>query len=209
MATFAGSFSFPVQFDNLSVDDVVGSVLSGDEFMYEQVLTAAKRLVAAGVGAVGTSCGYFSVYQQRLSADLNVPVFASALSQLPTILSLADPAHKIAILWAAENQLVRDALAGAGVDPDDARLVHIDMSGPGHFRDSILAGEIPVDISALEAQVVEACARVLAADADIRSFVFECGDLSACSEVVRTQLNTPVFDYVTLFEHAARVVGIR
>lgn len=202
MATHPDSFEPPVLFETLRADDLVGRVLAGDESLYDQVLLRARRLAGRGAALVGTSCGYFSVYQRRLAADLPVPVATSPLLQIPAVLPTLGPQGRLAVIWAATNELVAPALAGAGVDPDDTRLVHAGMAGPGPFRDAVLDGRSPLDLPAVTEQVLATCRRLRHEHPGVAAILLECGDLSACTTAIRRETSLPVYDYLTLFEHA-------
>lgn len=202
MVTHPGSFDHPVLFETLHADDLVLRVLAGDERLYDEVLRLGRRLVERGAAVVGTSCGYFSVYQHRLADDLGVPVATSPLLQIPDALGALRPGARLAVVWAAVNELVGPALVGAGVDPDDTRLVHVGMDGPGPFRDAVLTGRSPLDLPALREQVLATCAQLRRDHPEVGAILLECGDLSACTADVRRASDLPVHDYLTLFARA-------
>lgn len=202
MVTHPDSFDFPVRYETLHASGLVEQILAGDERLYDQIRALATRLIEHGVCAVATSCGYFSVYQQRLAADLPVPVFTSPLLQIPTVLATLPTDRRLGVVWAAASDLVPSALDGAAVSAADRdRLVHIGMDGPGMFRDAILVGARPLDSPALAAQLVRAN-QDLAAAGDVGAILLECGDVSACTAAVRSSVQLPVYDYLTYLRWA-------
>jgi hypothetical protein len=209
MATDAASFNFPIEFDHISASDVVGSVLRGDSSLYAEVLRSARKLCDAGAVAVGTSCGYFSVFQGRLAADLPVPVYASALAQVTHALELAASDSVIPVVWAAVNALVPQAVGAATPLANDPRLLHVDMGGPGHFRDAILSNATKLDVNLLTEQVLSELSDATEGLPPIAAIVLECGDICVSADAVRDRFGCPVYDYVTYFEHAAAAVGIK
>lgn len=202
MVTHPDSFAFPVVYEMLHEPHLIERVLAGDENLYDEILAAGRRLVDGGVGAVGTSCGYFSVYQARLAADLAVPVFTSPLLQISCVLATLRSQEQLGVIWASTNALTGPALSGAGVEPDSDRLVHAGMDGPGPFRDAILTGNAPLDSGALELQVIDTCRRMLAKHAEVGAILLECGDVSAYAAAVRIATGLPVYDYLTLLNWA-------
>lgn len=203
MVTHPESFPFPVTYATLSGKDLVGRVLSGDETLYREVRRAALDLVQDGVCWLGTSCGYFSAYQRRLADELPVPVFTSPLIQIPQVLASMPSSRRLAVVWAGRNEAMVPALNGAGVDPADPRLIHVDLDRPGMFRDAILTGTVPLDSVALRDQIATTCRDLVATHSDIGGVVLECGELSAYAEAARSASGVPVWDYRALFTWAA------
>src|SRR5699024_86360 len=77
------SWDFATRSNPVHHPDLTRLALGADESLYPAVLAAAQELVGQGATSVLTTCGYFTPYQDRLSAELPVPVVTSSLMLLP------------------------------------------------------------------------------------------------------------------------------
>ena len=83
----AMSYEFPVRYKvmkGLPADwwcDEIGP----DETRCQMFIQAAKELEAEGCKAITSGCGFFAIYQKRVAAEVNIPVFLSPLLMVPML----------------------------------------------------------------------------------------------------------------------------
>lgn len=187
--------------------DLVRLALSADEELYPAVLAAARSLVDEGATSVLTTCGYWTPFQDRLAADLPVPVTTSSLMLLPWLGRTTS--GTILVVAAAASGVDARCLTAAGLR-DLERVEVVGMSQPGPFRDQVLERGTLDDPEAIRAQIVGAVGEALAAHPDVTSICLECGDMTLVSDALRESFGLPVVDYVSagLLLHAtATAVG--
>lgn len=73
-----------------------------DPDVLDPFLDAARGLEREGVEAMTTSCGFLAAYQPELAAAVHVPVFTSALLQVPFAAQMIKPGQVVAILTVRE-----------------------------------------------------------------------------------------------------------
>ena len=79
----AESFTFPVLYEPVKVEDP-WCLLRGDPALTPAIVSAARKLHAAGVRAIAGACGSFAYYQMDVACEIDLPVFLS-----PTARSVA------------------------------------------------------------------------------------------------------------------------
>ena len=77
-------------------------------------IDAAHALVAEGCDAIGTSCGFLALWQRELQAALPVPVWSSALLQLPEQQRLG---RRCGVITIEAASLGAAHFEGVGADP--------------------------------------------------------------------------------------------
>ena len=85
-----------------------------EERLLVPFIAAAQALEQEGVCAITTSCGFLALFQRQLSAAVRVPVYTSALLQLPMIAAALPPGKRVGILTADSANLTPRHLAAAG-----------------------------------------------------------------------------------------------
>ena len=98
------------------------------------------------------ACGSFAHYQRPVAAALEVPVFLSAMTQVPLVLGSLGPGRRLCVVAAWASALTDNVFAQCGVIERD-RLAIVEADRCPAFR-AWLAVE-PVDPAELRDQVVE------------------------------------------------------
>ena len=189
------SYDFPV-----AVKVVSGAVFTraekvGDREILELFLQAALELEDEGVFAVTTSCGFLSQYQKEIARALEIPVFLSALLQIPLAHTLTG--SRVGIITARARTLAEDHLVASGWRPD----IPIAVAGLEEkpcFAASILADADCISPEGIQEEVLEAAGDLLDKHPDLGSFVLECHNLAPYASKVAENFRKPVFDIVAM-----------
>lgn len=221
----ASTFDFPVRYEVVRGASPARVVSQGDPALIEPFIEGARRLEAAGVKAITTSCGFLALFQERIAAALSVPFFSSSLLQIPLAHRLSGGRGAVGVLTVSKASLsaahlravgaegVPVVIGGMDASPEFARVfMNSSLEGPADSFD------LDFDTAAAE---VEAAARRLVADdrpdaaggfrkadgclkgggGELRSIVLECTNLPPFREFVRRATRLPVFDIVTLVNY--------
>lgn len=209
----AATFNFPVRYELVRGASPARVVSQADTTLIEPFIAGARRLEAAGVKAITTSCGFLALFQEQIAAALSVPFFSSSLLQIPLAHRLCGGRGAVGILTVSKASLSEahlKAVGSAGIpvviggmddSPEFSRVfMNSALDGP--------AGSFDLDFSAAAAEVEAAARRMIADDrpdaaggVELRSIVLECTNLPSFRECVRRATGLPVFDIVTLVNY--------
>jgi hypothetical protein len=200
----AQTFPFPVAYgvvEGLPFSDLV-------EERYERVglaVAAAKSLEDQGVSFVVADCGLFSLFQERVAAELSVPFVGSALSLIPFLSMFLPPGQMVGVLT-GHTGLLRDAhLRAAGADP--AKVVMAGMENSAEFKKVVIDRGMVLDPEAMRRDVVAATAELVAvarkAGKRLGAVVIECTNLITFRDAVQETAAAPAYDLVSLVEFQA------
>ncbi len=186
----AATWPFPVLYKivrGASPDRVVRRQAAGLE---SDFVAAAMELVADGADGITTNCGFLALIQDRLAAEVDVPVAASSLMQVPLAQRLLSPRKRVGILTVSADTLTTAHLSACGV-PLDTPIVGTD---DGHeFSRAILNDEAEMDVDLARADVLESGRRLLYSHPDVGAIVLECTNMVPYAADLRRQLGLPIF----------------
>jgi len=150
------------------------------------------------VNGITGDCGFMMWLQERARKRTKVPIFMSALSQLPGV-TCAYAKHEEIIIMTANGatlepmkDLIRDE---CGVDTQDIRYRIVGAQDVVGFE-AVALGE-KVDVKKVEPGMVALCKEALVKFPDARAFLFECTELPPYSDAVRHATGLPVYDAIT------------
>lgn len=155
--------SFPVLYETVKGATVADLVNRPSPEFIEPFIDAAQRLEADGVRAITGSCGFLALFQNELSAAVNVPVFASSLIQVPLAHAMLPPRQKVGVLTADARNLTERHFAAVGANGIPVAVGG--MENATEFREVILeARRDNMDIEKLRAEIVDEAAQLVTDD---------------------------------------------
>ena len=159
--------------------------------MAEPFLEAAKDLVAAGADGITTSCGFLSLVQDHLAANLDVPVAASPLMQVPFVQPLLPPGKRVGVITVSTRFLGPRHLAAAGAPPDTPLVGCEDDCA---FVRAFAGNTDLADMAAAEADVLAAGRKLMTRFPEIGGVVLECTNMVPFSRALSEHIGVPVWD---------------
>lgn len=203
--TNVSTFGYPVLahvVERLSVARAVGK----DESAYDILRAGAQVLVGQGVRAVTSNCGFLAVHQQKLAAELDVPVFLSSLMQIPFISAMLGRNRKLGILTANGENLDAALLAAIDIEMSPQLLVRGLEQAP-HFSQMVLEECGTFDPQKIERELVAAATQLTQEEPSTGAILLECALFPAYAAAVGAATGLPVFDFATMidFVHTAVV----
>jgi hypothetical protein len=185
------TFGFPVIYRVVEGATPERVVSQGDPALLEPVIAAARDLVAQGVAAITTGCGFLVLFQRELAAAVAVPLYTSSLIQLPMVASMLAPDQKVGLLVAKKEALTPAHLTAAGAR--DVPVCVAGMAGQPEFSEVILGGQrTELDIGRLRAEVLAEAGRLAGENPELGA------DLVPFAADIQRLVKVPVFDIVTL-----------
>jgi hypothetical protein len=195
----ARTFAYPVAYDVIAEAETTRVVEGKAIGLLGNALTTGRRLVALGVGAVATCCGFLAIYQRELAEHLDVPVATSSLLQIPLVLQTLRPDQSVAVLTVNGATLTVEHLGAVGVDERHLARVRIfGLEDTEHLYPMIIGKITELDVRRACAEVVAAASRAVQQDNTIGAFVFECTNLPPYAAAVRRATGLPVWDATSL-----------
>ena len=157
-------------------------------------LDAARELEAGGADGIATTCGFLSLFQDRLAAHVGVPVATSSLLQIPLIERLLPAGRRVGIITISAGSLTAAHLEAAGTDP----ATPIAGTEDGREFSRATLGDLPgLDVEAAQADILDAGGRLLREHADIGAVVLECTNMAPYARALAAHLRIPVYDIVS------------
>ncbi len=155
-----------------------------DPALLQPFVEAGQALVAEGVTALTTSCGFLFAFQHPLQAALPVPLWTSSLLLLPDlpmpgVLTVDEAALRASALLPAE-------LPVAGLAPGC------------HLQQVLLEDRPALDALQAEADAVAAAQRLVARHPHVQHLVLECTNLPPYAEAIHRATGRPVHHLMDL-----------
>jgi Asp/Glu/hydantoin racemase len=196
------TYSFPVTFRVLS-DFPMGAMMTPQLADYADLfIEAARDLVAMGCTAVSAGCGFAALLQPKVAKAVNVPVFMSALIQVPLVSAMLPPGRKVGIITANGECLTEAHYNAVGWSSAEIpiSMIGIEEDYHGDFsRHNLLRiGQEPEVIARMEASMVRLAQKLVASNPLVGAVVLECTNMPPFAAAVQQAVSLPVFDIVTL-----------
>ena len=157
-------------------------------------ITAAKELEAQGACALTSTCGFLITIQERITAELSIPVLLSALGMYEGI-ATHYPNGKIGILTASKSSLGETALKAANIDPSN--VIIMGMEDCPAFANTYLRTKdqqtIKLDQPGIKKAILHKAETMLEQNPDIAAFLLECGNLPPYQQAIAITTGKPVF----------------
>lgn len=195
-STNPDTFDFPVRYCRIKGANVHTVVDNPSRDLILAMIRQARLMEAEGVKAITTSCGFNAVFQKELADSVSIPVFTSALLQVPMVHCMLQKDEVVGIITSHKPSLTNRHLENVGVD-DTVPLNIEGMESCPAWRTLHTTPDTELDIAQVEKDIINlACAMKTASK--IGAFVLECTDLPPFAQAIRKATRCPVFDFVTL-----------
>ena len=163
----------------------------------QRTVDTVKKLEADGVRAVVMSCGFFSVVQEVLTEEVDIPIFSSPLLLVPLISRMIGKRWKVGILTASKTRLTQEFLEPVGIDDTIPYLVE-GLEASTEFYACFMGGtRTTLDVDLLRREVVDIAEKFVRANPDIGALLLECSDLPPFAADIQEVTGKPVFDFIT------------
>lgn len=194
------TFSFPVLYQTVNGASPQKVVIEADVGLIDDFIEAGKVLVAQGVKAITTSCGFLALFHRQLVDALPVPVFTSSLLQVPMAQAVIRSDQKVGILTARRQSLTEAHLRAVGIE--NCPLAIIGMEDAQEFSAVFIGGKATIDESQCHREMAKAANQLMHECPDVRAIVLECTNMPPYADTIRQVTGLPVFDAVTMVNHA-------
>jgi hypothetical protein len=196
----AETWPFPVLYKVVPGASPRRVVCERAEGLLDGFLAAAAELVRLGADGITTTCGFLSLYQKEIAANVGVPVATSSLMQVPFIERVLPPGNRVGVLTVSAANLTPEHLSAAGADP--ATPV-VGTDGGSEFSRVMINDEERLDVAAAELDILAAGDRLVTSHDGIGAVLLECTNMVPYARALSQRLRLPVFSiytFVTWFQ---------
>lgn len=199
------TFSFPVLYHTVNGASPQKVVFEADAGLIDDFIAAGKVLVAQGVKAITTSCGFLALFHRQLADALSVPVFTSSLLQVHMAKSVIRSGQKVGIITAQRSCLTDKHLEGVGIQ--HYPLAIVGMEQMQEFNAVFMGGKATLDEGKCHKEMQVVTKRLMVEHPDVGAIVLECTNMPPYADAVRRTSGLPVFDAVTMVNHAHSLIS--
>lgn len=193
-AGHAKTFSYPVCYE--IVKGSFTDLVEGSEKIKAELFRSCRTLMEQGVRGIVGDCGLMSLYQQELSAKLNLLFIGSSLCQIPMIWQMIGRRGSIGIITGHSDFLRKTHLLHSGWDSSISLAIEGMQTRP-HFSDIVIHGGSSLDPDKMRADVLDAVNALKARTPDLKAIVLECSNLATYSFDAAQVSDLPVFDTIS------------
>jgi hypothetical protein len=206
----ASAYPFPIQYEIAQGLSSEALVADDNSACRAPIIRAAKKLERMGCRAIAGECGYFASFQQEVAVEVDVPVFMSALLQVPLIQRLISPSRSVGILTPVAQHLRPSMLRSVGIDPGSNIVIGgADAFGVREFDKLYHASENRVPAALYDRaqdQLARAASSFVKANPSIAALLLTCTGYPPFARAVQRVVDLPVFSWGTLLDYAYSVV---
>lgn len=190
------TYPFPVVFSKVEGANYNSVLVSPDPSLLASMVTAAESMIAQGVKAIITSCGFNAIFQNDLADCLQVPVFTSSLLQIPAI-QTSIGTKKILVITASKKDLTVRHFKSVGVrDMNGIEIYGMDEM-PEWSKISLSPNQ-PISLEKVEDEVVSLAVAAKKEHPGSGAVLLECTDLPPFADAIRKAVNLQVYDLSTM-----------
>jgi len=188
------SFDGPVLYETVPLASPERVVRGDPASLLPDFISAGHRLVAQGAQVVSTSCGFLTLFQDKLAAELNATVMTSSLLEVARLQDDLPDGKTVGILTISGTSLTPEHLRCAGV-PEG---VPIGSPEGGAFAEAILGNATHFDIDTARRENVEAALGLQRDHPNLGALVLECTNMGPYAEDIFAATGLPAYSIVRL-----------
>ncbi len=190
------TYPFPVLFKKVEGANYQSVLVSPDARLVGPMLEAAESMIDQGVKAIITSCGFNAIFQKELADALKVPVYTSALLQIPLIRASLGR-QKLLVITASKQDLKPEHFHAVGV-MDMHGIEIYGMEEMPEWSKISRSPDKPLSLEKVGKEVVSVAAVAKQEHPDLGAILLECTDLPPFADAVRKTVDLPVYDLMTM-----------
>ncbi len=206
-STNRDSYPFPVRLEEVKGANAETVIIHPSREVLQRMIDQVKAMEKEGIRAVTTSCGFNAIFQKELADAVDIPVFTSALLQVPFAQAIIGKNHSVGIITANREALTKEHLHACNIT-DDMNCYVQGLENCREWSKIFENPEEPFDMEAVSKEIMGAVAEGFKAHPDTGLIVLECTDLPPYAKRIREEFGVPVLDINSLVGYVAISLGI-
>lgn len=201
------SYPFPVRMVEVPGANTDTVILHPSQKLLEDMIELSNKLVAKeGIRAITTSCGFNAIFQKALSEAVDVPIFSSALLQVPFVQQLVGQNRAVGVITANRASLSKEHLRACGIT-DEMNVTVMGLENAPEWSKIFDQPNMPFDMEAVSREILGVAREGVRQYPQISAIVLECTDLPPYAARIRHELGLPVFDFNSMMGHVAMALS--
>jgi hypothetical protein len=208
----ASTYPYNVQYEIVEGVDIEALVFGQDKSPCRApIIEAARKLERKGCRAISAECGYFAYFQKDVAAAVQVPVFMSALLQVPMAQQVIGPDKVVGIFAGTGPDLWDEHLEAVGIEIGSNYVIAgamddnhcIQMRNLWHEQVRPEDPEAYYDLA--EKDFVARGVEFFERHPKMGAMVLECTGFPPFARALQRAIEIPIFSYSTLHDLAYSV----
>lgn len=167
---------------------------------------AARYMEGQGARFITAGCSELACCQREAGNAVSIPVYLSALCEIPWVLVALGASQTIGIITQNQANITRELLADCGADPSVYdRCVVADAEGYETFA-SLAARPSRYHAGNLRTEILKLVRELQVSHPELGAILIECPDVMPFAADIQAVTNLPVFDTVSLTDYMQQVV---
>ncbi len=205
-STNRDSYPFPVRLEEVKGACSETVIIHPSREILNRMISMVKEMEKEGIRAVTTSCGFNAIFQKELADAVDIPVFTSALLQVPFAQAIIGRNHSVGIITANREALTKEHLLACNIT-DDINYYVQGLENCREWSKIFEHPEEPFDMEAVSLEIMGAVAEGIKAHPDTGLILLECTDLPPYARRIREEFGVPVMDINSLVGYVAIAIG--
>lgn len=201
-STNPSSYPFPVRLVEVKGACVKTVITHPSQKLLQDMIALCRQLKDEGICAVTTSCGFNAIFQKELADKAGIPVFTSALLQVPFAQAMVGRSRSVGVITANRASLTRAHMEACNITADMNVFV-MGLEDAPQWRKIFDQPDTPFDMDAVSQEILGVARRAAAEHPELGAIVLECTDLPPYADRIRQELHLPVFDINSLIGYVA------
>ena len=201
----AYTYDFPVRY--LHVEGAnQDNIHAGDKSLVPSLIKTAKQLEIDGCRAIFGNCGYCGHFQKEVAEAVDIPVYMSAVIQVPWIFAGLKKDQKIGVLCGDAPNLTWNLFEACGATKEQyERCVIVGCEDGEAFR-NVLEDTGSMNYAAIRKEMMDRVEKMLRENPDIGALLLECTEMPPYAADMQRKFNLPVFDFITMINYVQSTV---
>ena len=201
------SYPFPVRMVEVPGANTDTVILHPSQKLLEDMIALSRRLAdEEGIRAITTSCGFNAIFQKALAEAVDIPIFSSALLQVPFVQQLVGENRAVGVITANSAALSKEHLRACGIT-DEMNVVVMGLENAPEWSKIFDQPDMPFDMEAVSQEILGVAREGVRQHPQISAIVLECTDLPPYDARIRRELGLPVFDFNSMMGHVAMALS--
>ena len=205
-STNLDSYTFPVKFVQVPGACTETIIINPSREVLKRMIDIGNDLEKEGIKAIGTSCGFNAIFQQELANALSVPIFSSALLQVPFVQNLVGSKNGVVVITANKESLTKVHLQACGIT-DDMNVYIYGLEDAKEWSKIFNKPDESIDMEIVEREIIDTAKKAVYEHENIKAIVLECTDLPPFAQKIRDATGMPGFDFNTMANYVALGIG--
>ncbi len=201
------SYPFPVRMAHVKGANVQTVITHPSQAVLADMISISKELIEKeNIKAITTSCGFNAVFQKELSEALTVPVFTSALLQVPFVQCMIGYQRTVGVITANKSALTETHMRACGITAE-MKVEVMGLENAPEWSKIFDQPDEAFDIEIVSQEIINVAKEGIKQFPDMGAIVLECTDLPPYAKRISQAVGLPVFDFNSMMGHVAIALG--